>query len=204
MIGEKAAKASLEPFIQPELGEAFFCRKLLLVEGPEDRAILHTALEQAEEMDAFLKGGGHIVCANGKPGLLNMIAIARGFEIPYFVMFDADTDCGAADVPGTKALNAKVIALMKLGEKNLAWPDKDVIGAPLTIWKNDIQSALETDYKDWISDVKKVCEKFGWTYDRLKKNPAVVAYALSAALAAETKFPCLEKLRAAVLSFALA
>jgi putative ATP-dependent endonuclease of the OLD family len=202
-IGELASQASLEPFIQPELAEAFFCGKLILVEGPEDRAILSTILEHLGLLDDFLRSGCHVVCSNGKPGLINMVALARGFATPHFVMFDADTGCAAADVQGTRTLNRKIATLMELPVDECAWPDANIFRERSVIWKQDIQSAIGEDYDRWIEEVQGVCAAFGWQYVRLKKNPAVVSYALSKALAAGTKFPKLEKVATSLHTFAL-
>lgn len=60
-IGEAASLASLEPFLQPELNEAFFCGKLVLVEGLEDKALLTTALSFGGELQEFVRNGGHII-----------------------------------------------------------------------------------------------------------------------------------------------
>lgn len=200
-IGEAAAQASLEPFIRPELAEAFFCGKLVLVEGPEDKAILHTVLEKNGGLEDFLRLGGHVVGANGKPGLINMIAIAQGFGIPFFVMFDADTGCKQDDVASTKVLNGKVATLLGLSKDDYCWPGDDCFCDSAVIWKDDIQAAMVADYHAWIDDVKKVCVDFGWQYDRLKKNPAVIAHTLETVLN-RNKLGGLERASETILAWA--
>ena len=192
-IGEAASQATLEPFIRPELAEAFFCGKLVLVEGPEDKAILHTVLEHNGQLDDFLRAGCHIVGANGKPGLINMIAIAKGFETPFFVMFDADTDCKEADVKGTKLLNSKLAKLLGKQEADFSWPTADHFDHHIVVWKTNIQAAISSDFTTWYESVKKVCTDFGWRYDNLKKNPAVMAHSLETVLAAKHDLKCLNK-----------
>ena len=202
-IGEKATAATLESFIQPELNDAFFCGKLVLVEGPEDKAILETVLEADGRLDDFQRLGGLILGVNGKANLINMVALARGFETPYFVIFDADTDCADNRQKGTKLLNEKVLKLLKIDDKRLVWPDKDVYQEHLVIWKTDIQGAISADYAKWGDDVQNVCTEFGWSYNRLKKNPAVISHALSDVLIKQ-QIGCLTKVADSLIDFASA
>lgn len=183
-VGERAAMAKLDQFIQPELSEAFFCNKLVLVEGPEDKAIITTMLEYSGALEEFLRKGGHIVSVGGKANLINMIAIARGFDLPKYVVFDGDTDCDPNKVAENKKLNSKLAKLLNLpgDPENLCiWPDA-YSDQSATIWKENIQSSIATGYTEWVDSVKTVCSEFGWSYSRLKKNPSVLAHALSEAL----------------------
>jgi putative ATP-dependent endonuclease of the OLD family len=200
-IGEMATLAKLDQFIQPELSEAFFCGKLVLVEGLEDRAILTTALAAAGLEEAFARSGGFILGVNGKGGLVNMIAIARGFEIPYFVMFDADTGCDAGQAKNSKKLNSTILKLSGFDAEEYVWPDTNVFLDRVVIWSKDIQSAMAGEYPQWFDDVKAVCAQFGGNYEPLKKNPAVLGHALQAAINSGTKFECLAKVVDKVLRF---
>jgi putative ATP-dependent endonuclease of OLD family len=202
-IGEAAALASLEPFLQPELNEAFFCGKLVLVEGLEDKALLTTALAFSGELQEFVRNGGHIIGTNGKGGFINMIALARGFHTPLFAMFDGDTDCAAMDVEGTKLLNEKLARLLEKNAATYSWPAADIFEPDVIIWKNDIQAALQVDYDKWYEDVKAVCAAFGWQYDRLRKNPAVLSRTLENVLNSGTKIKCLAAAADSILKFAM-
>lgn len=201
-IGEAAALASLEPFIQPELNEAFFCGKLVLVEGLEDRAILTAALQHGGMWQDFVRCGGHIVGANGKGGFINMIGLARGFRTPLFAMFDGDTDCGGNDEKNTKEQNSKLAKLLRKDTVKWSWPTEDIMVADAIVWKEDIQAALNRDYPKWYDDVKAVCAACGWKYDRLKKNPAILSRTLESVLGAGTKIASLDKAIAVILKFA--
>lgn len=203
-IGEKAVLAKLDQFIQPELNESFFCGKLVLVEGLEDRSILFAALENDGLLNDFLRYGGHIVGVNGKGNLINMIALARGFEAPHFVMFDADTDCEAKHVENNKRINTTLAALLKLPDKECVWPPSDVFQDRAVIWKSNIQGAISQDYAKWYDDVKSVCSSWGWQYKRLDKNPAVLGHALESIFASGTKIDCLHRCVEKVMQFAKA
>lgn len=170
-IGEAAALASLEPFLQPELNEAFFCGKLVLVEGPEDKALLTTAMQFSGTFQDFVRGGGHIVSTNGKGGFINMIGLARGFRTPLFAILDGDTSCGANEEANTKLLNGKLAKLLGKDVDKWSWPGADIFEPEAIVWKVDIQATFQADYPKWYDDVKAVCAAFGWRYERLKKNP---------------------------------
>lgn len=200
-IGEAASLASLETFIQPEFSEAFFCGKLVLVEGAEDRALLVTALEQHGVFTDFVRAGGHIVPVNSKPGLINMIAIVKGFKTPHFVIFDADTDCKKDDVKSNKTTNTRVLALIGLSDEKYIWPTKNIFDGTFIIWKENIQAAILEDYKDWLTDVQKICATYGWKYDRLKKNPAVLSRTLSDILGDGKKIANLTRMTERLMEF---
>lgn len=181
-IGEGATLAKLDLFIQPELNESFFCGKLVLVEGLEDRALLVAALEYAQVYNEFVRLGGHIVGVNGKGNLINMIAMARGFDTPHFVVFDADTFCDEGEIEKNKKLNSTIVSLLQLPSDECVWPDDNLFMDRAIIWENNIQDAIEDDYTDWYDDVRGICAEWGWQYKRLEKNPAVLAHALEMAL----------------------
>jgi predicted ATP-dependent endonuclease of OLD family len=201
-IGEAAMLASLEPFIQPELNEAFFCGKLVLVEGLEDKAILTAALQYNGTWQEFVRCGGHIVGANGKGGFINMIGLAQGFQTPLFTVFDGDTNCGLGEKEKTKEQNSKLAKLLGKDTAKWSWPADDIMEADAIVWKDDIQVALHRDYPKWYDDVKAVCAACGWRYDRLKKNPAILSRTLESILGDGTKIASLDRAGAIILKFA--
>ena len=132
-----------------------------------------------------------------------MIALARGFHTPLFAMFDGDTDCAAMDVESTKLLNGKLARLLGKNATTCSWPAADIFEPDVIIWKNDIQAALQRDYGKWYDDVKAVCAAFGWRYDRLRKNPAVLSRTLENVLNSGTKINCLAAAADSILKFAV-
>jgi len=201
-IGREATLATLESFLRPELNESFFCSKLVLVEGAEDRAILGVILDNIGLMDDFQRLGGHIVAVNGKSNLINMIALARGFETSYFLVFDADTGCKPDAVEASKALNKKIANLAGLDETSIVWPESDFFSDRAVVWSDNVQQSIFKEYDKWLDDVKAVCLEFGWNYDKLKKNPAVLSHALHNALVKGTKINCLNQAVEKLMAFA--
>jgi predicted ATP-dependent endonuclease of OLD family len=195
--------ASLEPFLQPELNESFFCSKLVLVEGPEDKALLHAALTTKGSLKEFARAGAHVVSASGKGSLINMIALARGFKTPLFLMFDADTDCDAGDREKSRVLNEKLARLLGKDTAKYAWPAEDIFDHDSIVWKANIQEAINLEHVSWYDEVRAICAAFGWRYDRLKKNPIVVSRAFEIATQSGKTIKCLDRAADSVLKFAL-
>jgi hypothetical protein len=80
----------LRLLMETQLAEAFFARKVVLVEGEEDRAYLLAAAEQA----GLDLGGGEVavIPAGGKSNLLVPLVVLEHCGIPVFVVFDTDSD----------------------------------------------------------------------------------------------------------------
>jgi putative ATP-dependent endonuclease of the OLD family len=88
------ARAKLYAALQPERSEMFFCSKVILVEGAEDRAYMTSALMLEDKWDEVRRAGLHIVPADGKSGILQLLVIGQELQIPTYVVFDADGDVG--------------------------------------------------------------------------------------------------------------
>ncbi|WP_428409358.1 ATP-dependent nuclease [Hyphococcus sp.] len=199
-IAAQAALAALEAFIAPEVSEAFFCNKLVLVEGIEDRALVSEVLKAHDLHNEFIRKGGHIVPVGGKGGLVNIIAIARGLEIPYFAMLDGDTNCEEKAKKNNRELNETICNLLGIDAK-LAWPDSNIFERNAIIWKTDFQACLAEEYPEWFNTVKAVVAETGWTYDRLKKNPAVLSAAFKRTVLSGNTPDSAKKLAAALAEF---
>ena len=68
----------------------FFAPKIVFVEGYEDYAILESYLRETDRFIEFLKNGCHIVVTEGKPKMPLLVALARGFGIYTYCLFDFD------------------------------------------------------------------------------------------------------------------
>lgn len=85
------AMAKISQILQPSLNELFFAQRLVLVEGLEDAAYIHSWLSLTDRWDIFRARGVHIVPVQAKHALLQPLLIAKGLEIPVFTIFDSDT-----------------------------------------------------------------------------------------------------------------
>lgn len=86
----KAARAALNQFLQPQMNELFFAPAIVLVEGDEDRALIAKQFELSGKQQELLANGINIVPISGKGNFINALSIARGFQIPFFAVFDGD------------------------------------------------------------------------------------------------------------------
>lgn len=93
--GEKPIEASqmmakINQIMLMNKNEMFFSQFVIFVEGIEDIAYLSSILVLSGKIDNFRTKGCHFVPTYGKDSLISLAAIAKGFKIPFFVMFDGD------------------------------------------------------------------------------------------------------------------
>jgi len=196
-IGAGAALAAVNQFMQPEVNEMFFANGIVFVEGEEDRALINKYLILTDRQAAFLAKGLHIVPTSGKGNLINALSIARGFEIPYFVVFDADMDLPAQDLPASIKLNRDIFAIIETGNELNGSLEDTFWAQRCCVWKSSIQKAFN-EASNWQAEKVKVAAEFGWTIDRLQKNSMVLEAALDGTFKAG-KIEHMEKLCDAIL-----
>ncbi len=125
----------------------FFTSMLVLVEGLEDAAYICTYLVLADLWQEFRRLGGHIVPCQGKSSMILPLAIAKGLQIPTFVVFDADTDkCGTEDKKAKhEGDNRTLLKLCGLAGTAVL-PDETIWSDALVMWKKDIGAAVAEDF----------------------------------------------------------
>ncbi len=101
-LGESPAPPSscmamIQQIMQPSLNELYFSGLAVLVEGIEDVAFISTYIELSGRMMEFKRRGGHFIICGGKTSMSRPLAIAKELSIPYFVIFDGDSDKNAKD-----------------------------------------------------------------------------------------------------------
>jgi putative ATP-dependent endonuclease of the OLD family len=171
-IGNKAALATINQFLQPQINEMFFAQCVVFVEGDEDRSILTKYLQLCGKYTNLLTMGMHIVPTNGKGNMLNAIAIANGFEIPFFAIFDGDMNPGKSE---DIKLNKDILAIIKYeGVAQDGSVSGNVFEDKFCIWKDCLQATMTEFVDEWDAQKEIVCHEFGWTVDRLQKNPMVL------------------------------
>lgn len=187
-LKETGMVAKLYPSLNPIINEMFFCKVLVLVEGPEDLAFITSALHLSDNISDFRKHGCHIVPVNGKSNLIKPLAMAKLLGIPTYVVFDGDTDKeGIADeekrkseVARHKKDNKVILHLQGYGTEN-EWPTSHIIKDNLTCWKTNIGHEVESEIGD---DWSKYKTEAGNLYDNpggLNKNPLAITKILELA-----------------------
>ena len=197
-IGDGAARAAVNKFLQPEINEMFFANGIVFVEGEEDRALIGRYFILSGRQAAFLAKGLHIVPTSGKGNFINALSIAQGFKIPYFVVFDGDMDLPEKDLPGSIKINRDILAIIDVGAKYKGSIPDTLWLNRCCIWKNSIQKSL-SKAEEWHTEKVKVAAEFGWTIDRLQKNSMVLEAALDA-IYKDGKIDHMEKLSDAILA----
>jgi putative ATP-dependent endonuclease of the OLD family len=89
---KSAALSKVHQALQPALNEMFFTQRLVLVEGLEDIAYIHSWLILTERWEEYRRSGCHIVAVDGKSEMIRPAILAQGLGIPVFAVVDADGD----------------------------------------------------------------------------------------------------------------
>lgn len=177
--------AKIDQEMESPMNEMFFCGFRVFVEGLEDVAYVNAYLSLLGLWDEFRSLGGYIIPVQGKNHLINALAIANEFALPYYVIFDADGDTPPDDPArptGRRSQhereNNAIFALAGLGspsafpaapvvEKNIAaWPSKmsDIIKAEIGAEHlTAAKGAVRTQYGINVADMDKNGLFIGYT-----------------------------------------
>jgi len=192
--------------LQPDINEMFFASFIVLVEGLEDVAYISTYLVLSELWQEFRRLGGHVVPCDGKSRMILPLAIARAFEIPTFVVFDADSD--KCDRPDRRTMhtknNATLLSLCGIaGQAPL--PDAAVWSDGLLVWKEDLAADLAAGIgkEEWDRLRDRVKRKYDLDdVSDVYKSTFYIQCFLADMWDAGRKCPALQKLCEAIISFA--
>jgi putative ATP-dependent endonuclease of OLD family len=154
-------RAKISQSLQPHLNEMFFCRHPVFVEGLEDIAFITAALHLYGHWDEFHALGCHLVPANGKNHLIHPVAIANKMNIPYFLVFDCDSDCREQDRPKHEPDNKTLLSLVgaSIGD---GFPVAGVIQANCRAWPNEMGKSIQADFEkvdlcNYMQKARQVC-----------------------------------------------
>jgi putative ATP-dependent endonuclease of the OLD family len=202
--GEKAIKedgmiAKLYPTLRPEIGEMFFSKKLVLVEGIEDVAYLTSYIQLMGKLPEFRRSGYHIIPVGGKSELIKPLAMAKLLNIEVFVICDADTDkIKEGETVKHKKDNAAILHLLGHCQSD-NWPESDIKKANLYMWKTNITNTIGPEFgTQWIHHEEQAAAHYG-SPGGLKKNPLAVSRALESAWNAGLKSTALQELVHSIL-----
>ena len=172
------ARAKLYAALQPEHSEMFFCNKVVLVEGMEDRAYITAALMLDGKWDDVRRAGLHIVPADGKSGILQMLIVGQELEIPAFVMVDADSDV-TNEEHRTKHKLDNTNLMKALNIEAEPFPDAVLFGDTYAVWPTHIRRQVKTEIGDpaWTKLTNTARKAFD-PGSSLAKNPLFIAETL--------------------------
>lgn len=150
---EGEAKGRVEKTLAASLGEALFAKAVLLCEGKTDAALVEAlaALEGGLEKD-----GVAVAVCWGKSIIPVALAILTHFEIPTYVLFDADT--GTKDHAAQAAKNKELLALC--GEHPNEAPPRE-IREKCANFEGRLESDIEELWPALVTSRDEVAEELG-------------------------------------------
>lgn len=195
------ARVKLLAALRPEPSELYFCQRLILVEGLEDRAYITAALHLEDQWNTVRRAGLHTISCDRKSNILQLLCIAQELKIPCFVVFDADGD--EANEDRRKQHERDNTSLMKaLALANGPFPTDIVLKENCAVWPTNLETAIRASYSD--DDWQTLMNNARNAIDpnaSLKKNPVLIAEATTLMWQADTKPKALIDLIAAIAKF---
>ncbi len=199
--GDVGLRAKLYQVLQPQLSEMFFSKKLIFVEGIEDQAFILGLLEYFEKAEPYRSSGAHIIPVNGKSNLIPPMIIASHLQIPFMVVFDADSSTPEADGKRAKHEKDNKAILEIVGLKAPPFPLGHMFEERAVIWKENIGDAFAEDCGEKHGKIK---EKAAQNLDQLSgldKNILAIAERISVAKDEGLKLLIMEKLVSQIEKF---
>lgn len=193
--------AGLEQILQPSLNELFFCGSPVLVEGTEDIAFLATHLKLRGDWAEFRRLGCHFVVTTGKKSMDRPLAVANGFGVPAFAVFDADG--GARDRERNHAAINRALLRLAGHDADDPFPQATVVGNRLVMWPETIADAVRADFgaAEWESVSNAVRAEYGYVSTK-GKNQLLLAGALKRLHQDGRRSAALDRACDAILAFA--
>jgi predicted ATPase len=144
---KSAALSKVHQALQPALNEMFFTQRLVLVEGLEDIAYIHSWLILTERWEEYRRTGCHIVAVDGKSEMIRPAIIAQGLGIPVFAVVDADAD--KIEDPRNRTRhhrdNTALIRLFNGDEKNL-FPVTNYWLSNFVLWPSNLADTVNREF----------------------------------------------------------
>ncbi len=171
--------AAVEQILQPSLNELFFCGVPVIVEGTEDVAYIATYMQLSGRWSDFRRYGCHFVVTGGKDCLRRPLAMAHGFGIPVFMLFDADANAKADALPAARKLNDVLLRLCGIEGMDPCQPG-GYFGTSVIAWQNNIGVDVRADVgvDIWDAAESQARTVHGFTTGVHAKNAMLIAATL--------------------------
>lgn len=202
-VGAPGLLVKLQESLHPGLSEMFFCERLVLVEGAEDRAYLLAAMELLGLWEEFRRRGIHIVPTDSKSSMLRPRAIAQQLGIPTFTLFDGDRDEPEKDNRRAKhAADNQTLMNLCGHSAPLIHPWRTTKHPDCWMWGLEIGEEVRasTDATTFDKVKQEALASFGHDVSKIQKD-SIYIFELLGRLDAAGKFPpVLEELCKAILA----
>jgi len=136
------AMAKVSQVLQPAINEMFFAQRLILVEGLEDAAYIHSWLSLTDRWDLFRSRGIHIVPVQAKHALLQPLLIATGLEIPVLTIYDSDT---GTDRPDEHKRDNLALLNVLGGDISNPFPDATIWAERFVAWSTNFGDTVKSE-----------------------------------------------------------
>jgi predicted ATP-dependent endonuclease of OLD family len=205
-IGDPGRLAKLHESLNPGLSEMFFAERLVLVEGPEDRAYVLCALELLGRWQDARRLGIHIVPTEGKSAMIQPRAVAAAMRIPTFTMFDGDGHRFRPENPDLERMHRRDnLALLALSGHKTELPNPLVtVWQPnCLMWRTEIGKEVQSSIDGAAYETVKqaALAEFGHDVADLGKDTLFIARLLQGLADKRTFPPVLERLCTAILDY---
>lgn len=196
-----ATMAAVQQIMQPSQTELFFSKIPVLVEGPEDVAILSTFLKHIDVWKDFRRLGCHFIQCGGKGNMSRPLAIGQGLGLSVYTIFDGDCD-RIKDISNQERQNKCLLNL--IGASNEPISDTNVIESNFVMWKTRIldEAQNEIGNETWNTAEKECREEFSLEDGVKSKNGILIAATISKLLNGGVCFPTLSQLSDKLMDFA--
>jgi len=176
------------------VNEGFFADVVVVVEGPSDVGVLWKLQEIMKKN--WPKLGIAVVPAGGKNNIDRPIVIFRGFSIPVYFIFDADSNLIGKGQKETDTKNRNHRYLRLAGASISDFPDTSV-NETWAVFKNN----LETVFKETLGEVEfrtiqnEIATELGYDDpERVSKNIEGAACLIERIYEKKKKIPILEQI----------
>lgn len=196
------ARAKLLAVLRPEPSELYFSQRLVLVEGIADRAYVLGALHLSGKWNELRRAGLHVIPADGKSRLLELLVIAQELKIPVFVIFDGDGDVEKQEHRAKHERDNKAL-IAALGIACDAFPAEIVLADNCAIWPHKIEAAVKASFSK--EEYERIATEARQAIDpgaSLAKNPALIGEILAIAWATNKEPAALVELNKRLMRFA--
>ncbi|MDQ8179654.1 ATP-dependent endonuclease [Pelagicoccus sp. SDUM812005] len=187
-------RVKINQSLLPHLNEMFFCRFPVFVEGLEDVAFITTALHIFDLWDDFHASGCHLIPTNGKNHLIHPVAIANKLGIPFFLIFDCDSNQIGKNREKQKLDNLILFSLV--GHSTVdAFPTDGYLSANCKAWPVNMGKSVEADFsrQDLCKHMQEARRRCGGA-GQIAKNSMFISEWLTIASESGHRSPTLENL----------
>lgn len=168
----ESTKARLESILDSTKMEGLFARLAVIVEGPEDRALIQAQADlTGVDLDSL---GIAIVDADGKKTIPQLLAFFKAASVPTYPVFDLDRETTGAD---DRATETAILRLLEESEGELSGTS---VAEKLAYFNTDFAKQVAEDIgEDFDSSLEEACEGLGFSKKKGRKVAAVLRECLS-------------------------